>query len=164
MAFKSCTSFSLVFLAMALAITFLATPAASTVDLCADADYKALCKAALRGITNPTAGTQVTIKALISETHRGIMNAKRFPGKDNIAKVCKESYEDALDNLNKSLNNVREQDKGSLNINLSAAYADFVSCDDAYSERGRVSPYARLNRHLERMASNSLAVATVLHW
>ncbi|KAF5746580.1 hypothetical protein HS088_TW06G00751 [Tripterygium wilfordii] len=160
MAFKSCSSFSLVFLA----IIFLATPAASTVDLCADADYKDLCRAALRGITNPATGTQVAIKALISETQRSIVKAKRFADikKDKIAKVCMESYEDAIYNLKASLNNVRDNDKGSLNSNLSAAYTDFLSCDDAYSERGRASPYGRISTHLQRLASNCLAVSTVL--
>ncbi|KAM6589340.1 pectinesterase inhibitor-like [Cannabis sativa] len=170
MAFNVCKSFSMVFLGMAILLV-LAGPAhgrrlsrkgrSSGGDICRGADYPAVCRAAVKGQKNPFVATQVALKQLISSTQGAKKSASKGGKGSQVLGICKENYDDALDNLQSSLNKMRAHDKGSFNSYVSASLTDFVTCDDAFSEMGITSPLSKNNARLRRMASNILYLATL---
>ncbi|KAG6518976.1 hypothetical protein ZIOFF_022463 [Zingiber officinale] len=76
--------------------------------------------------------------------------------------VCSGSYDDALDNLNGARIAVKAQDKGTMNSMLSALVTDFSTCEDSFSEMNARSPQAAADKLLTKMASNCLALASLL--
>ncbi|XP_022775592.1 uncharacterized protein LOC111317430 [Durio zibethinus] len=161
MAIKHLSPFSLVFLATA---TFLlAGQTAARIldgDLCRKTDYPPLCKRAVKGsVSDPKLATELAVKALIDQT----MGAKALAaklGKSPKLDNCLTSYDDAIDNLKKSLDNINHKDPGSLMSNLSAVVADYETCDDAFAEAGQRSPLAATNKKSSHMASNCLALGS----
>lgn len=78
-------------------------------------------------------------------------------------KVCQEMYDDAIDNLNKSIVNLKARSLDDLKINLSAVITDYATCEDGFTENpGGRSPLAKVNRELHQLTSNTLALATKL--
>lgn len=160
-------SFSLVFLA--LTTIFLSTQSearGNVAGLCKRTDYPALCKSVLKtqrrgGVA---AATQSAIRATIYQTVQAKALATKLSrsGGKRIFQVCYEVYDDALSNLVTSMKNLKAKSRADLNINLSAALSDFVTCDDSFAEAGVTSPLARVNRRLNQLASNCLALASLL--
>lgn len=160
MAIKHCGSFLLAFLAPS--IILLASQAKANDDLCNVTDYKPLCRAAVKGITNPPAAIEAAINQAILETQHAKVLAGR-QGKNQNTDVCNEEYDDAINNLQKSIKNLKDNDEGALNSNLSAAINDYVTCGDAYEEGGEVSPLADVNKTLQEMVDNCLSLVTLIH-
>ncbi|PON44873.1 Pectinesterase inhibitor domain containing protein [Parasponia andersonii] len=131
-------------------------------DICRRADYPAVCRAAVKGQTNPYSATQAAVKQLISSTAAAKKAASKAGGRAaQVLGVCRENYDDALSSLRTSLGNMRAHDKGSFNSYVSAALTDYVTCDDAFSEMGLRSPLQKTNTRLRQMASNALYLATM---
>lgn len=161
MAIKHVASLSLVILA--LATTLLAGQAEARGglrgNLCSRADYPVICRSAVKRLSNPYAAMSSAIRQLIAETNK----AKRLAARSGSAgEVCRESYADAIGDLQTCSVNLRRHDKPGLKINLSAALSAFGDCDDALSDYGR-SPLSRTNDILHKMASNGLYLATLIH-
>lgn len=131
-------------------------------DLCRKADYKPLCRSIVRGQSDPRAAVGSAIYQLIFQSRQAMRLADRL-GKSPYAKSCKENFDDAIYNLNTCLQNLRKRDKASLNINLSAALNDYVTCDDTFSESGRSNPLRKTDALLRHMASNCLYLSTLIH-
>lgn len=59
------------------------------------------------------------------------------------------------------MKNIKNGAKADLNINLSAALTDFVTCDDGFAETpGAVSPLGKVNSLLTQLTSDCLALAS----
>lgn len=163
MAIKHFTSLSLVILV--LATTLLAGQAQARGgfrgNLCRRADYPVVCRAAVKGQNNPYAAMSSAIRQLIAQTNRARNLAARL-GRSEAGEVCRESYADAIGDLQTCSVNLRRHDKPGLNINLSAVLSAFGDCDDALSDYGR-SPLRRTNQALHKMASNGLYLASLIH-
>lgn len=163
---KNLISFPLVFLAIAtllLAGEVKANTAVKRKDLCSGVDYKPLCRSVVKGITDPLTATKVAISYAIIKTKQAYTQSKTMANNDNI-KICKEMYDDAITNLEKSLKSLHVKDKGTLNSDLSAAISYFSTCDDSYAESGEDSPFATLNKILEHMVDNCLVLVTQIRW
>ncbi|KAI9169327.1 hypothetical protein LWI28_010765 [Acer negundo] len=162
--FKHRMSLSLAFLAVAATVLLLAGNAAATaVDLCKQTDsFPKLCKSVIEGTTDPKKATELAIKALIVETERVKLAAKKL-GKSEELDVCNEVIDDAIDNLNGALQFLKSNEERSLNDYLSAVLTDFVTCNDAYEEMGKTSPFAKTTETAKNMASNCLALASQIH-
>ncbi|KAH7570324.1 hypothetical protein ACOSP7_018381 [Xanthoceras sorbifolium] len=162
--FKHYMSFSLAFLAAATLLQWVGHAAASAtaVDLCKGSDFQDLCRSVTKGTTDPTKATELAIKALLSETTHVREVAKGLE-KSQELDVCNEEIDDAIDNLNGALQFLKSHDIWGLNNYLSAVVTDFVTCDDAYEETGKKSPFAKIAKTAEEMASNCLALASQIH-
>ncbi|XP_022724997.1 uncharacterized protein LOC111281528 [Durio zibethinus] len=141
MSIKHFTSFSLVLLATA---TFIlscqATARILDGGLCRKTDYPQLYRAVVKGtVHDPKLASGISIKS---------------PELDD----CLTSYDDAIDNLKKSLDNINQKNPSSLMSNLSAVVADYVTRDDEAGKAG--SRLAATNEHFRHMASNCLALAS----
>lgn len=132
-------------------------------DLCEKADFKPLCRTMVKGLADPRAALGSAIYQLIFQSRRA-MRLVNMHGKSEYVDVCKENLDDAIDNLNTCLQNLKENDLASLNTNLSAALADYVTCDDSFSESGQSNPFGQIDELLRDMASNCLYLSTLLHW
>jgi hypothetical protein len=160
MAFKHYTSFSLVFLATATIL--LAGHAHGTKDLCQEADYKALCRAVVKGLSEPHAALKPAIHLLIIESRRAFELADK-QGKSMNVPVCKQNFDDAIDNLQKCLKNLKNRDFPRLKINLSAALSDYMICDYAITVSAFNNPISKNTALLRHMASNCLYLSSLLH-
>lgn len=177
MAIKHYTSFSLVFLATTTVLLADRTHAHGLLrgghirghglrigkhDLCQKADFKPLCRAVVKGLTDPRAALGSAIHQLIIQSRRAMRLADKH-GKSEYVDVCKESFDDAITSLGTSLKNLKKHDKASLDINLSAALSDYVTCDDAFSESGMGNPLGKIDARMRRMASNCLYLSSLVH-
>lgn len=72
---------------------------------------------------------------------------------------CKDSYRDALDNLQNAMDAIPDHDFGTINSMLSAAVTDFSDCDDAFEG---MAQYSNHDGHLTKMVSNCLAIASLV--
>ncbi|CAK9312370.1 unnamed protein product [Citrullus colocynthis] len=131
-----------------------------SLDLCRSADYPALCRSVVKGRHNPSTAMESAIQQLMIETKQAMNVARRR--KSSAMDVCIEVYDDAYANLETCLSSLKSQDKGTLNINLSAALTDYVTCDDAVAEVGLTSPVTRSNDLLRRMTSNCLYLSSLI--
>ncbi|KAH7515689.1 uncharacterized protein LOC112493073 [Ziziphus jujuba] len=164
MAIKHCKCLSLL-LFLAMFSIFLAGIAESRpVNLCGGADYKRLCQKIVKGQNSPLGATYEVVHQLISETKRAKrMLSQSASSKSQAAQICKENFDDALFDLHVCITNQNNHDKGSFNSNLSAVVADYVACDDAYTEAGQISPVDKLNKKLQNMADIGLYLETLVH-
>ena len=168
MAFKHYNFFSLVFLVLATTTILLAGHSHGRAvvmdpnDLCKNADNKQFCQAIVSNLTDPH-------DAMVSAIHKLVYaskNAKKLALKEGNSEeidVCIENFEESIDNLKSGLDGLEEHDLPTLNINLSAALTNYVTCDDAFSESGKTNPLAETDAFLQEMASNCLYLSTLIH-
>ncbi|KDP26631.1 hypothetical protein JCGZ_17789 [Jatropha curcas] len=157
------SSFPLVFLATTTVI-FLLLPATATAtgDLCEATDYKPLCRATVKGITDPAKAIKKAIELVVLKTKHALLMARLLEQSDT-NDICKESYDDAISDLEESIQSLEDNDEGTLNTNLSAAISYYTTCDDAYAEMDEQTSLTKVNVILEHMVSNCLALVTLLH-
>ncbi|XP_041013171.1 pectinesterase inhibitor 12-like [Juglans microcarpa x Juglans regia] len=160
MAIEHCMiSFSLVFLAT---VTILLAGQARAQSLCDKADYQPLCLSVIKGQTDAHLALESAITVLISQSQRAKISAGKKGDSQNLD-VCKENFDDAISNLKTSLKNLKNGDMASLNINLSAALTDFVTCDDTFVESSETNPIGKTDTLLSHMASNCLYLSSLIH-
>ncbi|KAH7568199.1 hypothetical protein JRO89_XS07G0258100 [Xanthoceras sorbifolium] len=147
---------------MSFSLAFLAAATLLQLDGNAAASATAVDLSVTKGATDPTKATELAITALLSETTRVREVAKRL-GKSQELDVCNEEIDDAINNINGALQFLKSHDISGLNNHLSAVLTDFVTCDDAYEETGKKSPFAKIAKTAKEMASNSLALASQIH-
>ncbi|XP_030472051.1 probable pectinesterase/pectinesterase inhibitor 13 [Syzygium oleosum] len=135
----------------------------STVDLCQQTDYPALCRTMVKSKVNAEKATQSAINNLILQTRDAKTSASNVKADKSLMDVCNEMYEDALSNLMTSLQNLKSHDKPSLQSNLSAVISDLETCKDTFAESNAKLPFEKIITLLEQMASNSLALAAEVH-
>ncbi|KAK9276615.1 hypothetical protein L1049_006150 [Liquidambar formosana] len=138
-------------------------------NLCAHTDYPNLCKSLVNEGIDATSATELVINALVLKTTHAKTSAVKLgdggsPRSKSNLDTCKEVYDDAITNLMTSIKCLKRGDKAGLNINLSAALTDYVTCDDTFTETpGATCPLTKVNKLLRKMASNALAMASEMH-
>lgn len=133
-------------------------------DICEKAAYASLCRSSVKGATEPAAGLQAAIEHLILETKHAKESSMKL-GAMKCLDVCKQNYDDAVTDLQKSVQYLTKNDKPSLKISLSAALTDYVTCDDAVMESGnskKVGDLMSVDVVLRHMAANCLHLASLL--
>lgn len=158
MAENHMVSFSLVVLAAVFAVQVHGT------DICSKADYGPLCRSVVKGASDPIAAMKTSIEHLMLETQRAKSTSTKL-GKSQSMDVCKQNFDDAIYDLEKSLEYLKKNDKPGLKISLSAALTYYVTCDDAVAEGGIMQMAEGLlstDTMLRHMASNCLYLSTLL--
>lgn len=125
----------------------------------------------LSGKIDPVSILQLQIKACGNQTHAALQEVLKLikdPSTSTIASTClqqcQETYNDALDNLQNAISAIAARDKGTLNSMLSAAMTDYETCEDGFAELPiSSSPMAVADELLSKLASNCLAIATLIH-
>ncbi|KAM7252528.1 hypothetical protein ACFE04_024411 [Oxalis oulophora] len=131
-------------------------------NICDICDYKQLCRGAVRGATTAYVASQKSMEALRAQiVKRKVVIA--MAGHNKYTNQCIESYDNAMDMLKQSMDALKTRDTGSLMSYLSATLSSFTNCDDAYAQDNKKSPFAVSNLVLIDMASNSLALSSLIH-
>ncbi|KAG9457863.1 hypothetical protein H6P81_002371 [Aristolochia fimbriata] len=150
---------------------------AATKAICAKTDYPDVCESSLKpykldvGSISPTSVVGMLLRACTEQTSAATKEAAKLIADSSIddtlrsyVKVCRESYSDALNNLEDAVAALASGDKNSFNIMVSAAMTDFVSCEDGFEEMDTVSPLKAFDGNLKEIASNILAVASAIQF
>lgn len=154
-----------------------ASPRASNAlsKLCSDVDFPQLCDEIIKGSPDAKNATQMAIQALsLRAAHAKALAVKLGSLATGYLKssldTCAEVYDDAVDSLETSLDNIQNGDKKALFNNLAAVLADITTCDDTIIA-GDNDPHAALgksNKVMQKLGSNCLALAEEIrfwdHW
>ncbi|EEF34457.1 uncharacterized protein LOC8273478 [Ricinus communis] len=146
---------------IAVAAILLANQATAN-DLCADASDSRICRALVKGKTDPLQAAEYIVYKLIEQTKKAKDKASKLDKNQN-AKICLKSYADVISNLNQSLKDLKKGDKGSTEDKLSSVIASIESCQDAYTEENSTSPLSQHNKLLELIADTCLSVYQQAH-
>lgn len=132
-------------------------------DPCAVSDFKVLCRSVVKGQRNVNAATEVSIRELMKRTIKAKEAAATGRKSGGGLKTCFSNYDNALENLQKALDNIKENDGFSLNINLSASLTQFDTCNDAMGgDKASNTVFAKSTSTLHEMADNCLALSTLV--
>uniref|UniRef100_A0A7N0TKR2 Pectinesterase inhibitor domain-containing protein n=1 Tax=Kalanchoe fedtschenkoi TaxID=63787 RepID=A0A7N0TKR2_KALFE len=137
--------------------------------MCDKTDYPDLCQSTVAhfmdGRNDPVSMLDMVIKACVQYTHLAMAGAKKLSASPAFGRIksrfndIAEYYADALENLQDAANAIKVKDMATVNINLSAALDDFGAYEDDW---GETSPMADFDTKLTHMASNCLAIATLV--
>ncbi|ESQ34446.1 hypothetical protein EUTSA_v10008931mg [Eutrema salsugineum] len=132
-------------------------------DPCTVADFPGLCRGTIKGQTNVNAATDVAIRELMKRTRHARDIAKKEVKRDGKVATCLSNFNSAFDNLEKALNNIKENDGFSLNINLSAALTDYDTCSETMKGTLEINNVVYKSAGvLYQMADNCLALSTLV--
>ncbi|XP_027152625.1 uncharacterized protein LOC113752757 [Coffea eugenioides] len=136
-------------------------------QFCKTATYKILCTRMVHGATNLQDASASAIKVAIHVANKiraltpvVVQAASDLDPtmKSQIVDTCKESFENTIEDLNLSLDLLRQGDMGGVGTRLSAAFDS--DCLDALKEQGVAVPsLVRIYSRFEKVMDNSLAVA-----
>ncbi|XP_010524736.1 PREDICTED: putative pectinesterase/pectinesterase inhibitor 26 [Tarenaya hassleriana] len=133
-------------------------------NICEKTDFPALCESSIQPLVkgeikiDPESVLLLAIQASIEATKKALITA----GEVADAADCKELYDDAVMNLEDAVNAVKSRDPDTVNSDLSAALTDYSTCNDGFEETGEPNPLADVGDNLMKMASNCLAIATLV--
>lgn len=109
----------------------------------------------------------IAIKAGLDFVKTALSAAEKMAAKPGIPpnlasmyKDCKDSYDDALYNFQNAMD-AGSGDLGTTNTMLSAVITDIGDCEDAF--QGQTCPLASYSEKVTKMASNCLAIASLIH-
>ncbi|PON93202.1 Pectinesterase inhibitor domain containing protein [Trema orientale] len=139
--------------------------------LCDSTDYPSLCVSSLTPFMSKKVDAVSlllpAIKAATQHAKLSLAAASKLaaaPGASEglVAALgsCKESYNDALVNLQSAAEAAASGDVGTVNSMVSAVVTDSENCEDAFEEE---SPLFDYDDKLRKMASNCLAIASLVN-
>ncbi|KAK9282033.1 hypothetical protein L1049_004945 [Liquidambar formosana] len=143
--------------------------------VCRATDHPSLCFSTitpyLGGKTNPASILKMEIKACANQTKAALAMATKIANDPSTTSItaecletCQENYSDAIDNLKSAVDAIATHDVGTMNSMLSAALTDFTTCEDGFAEMpGVKSPMAKFDDTLTKLASNCLAIVSLIH-
>ncbi|EXB71065.1 Pectinesterase inhibitor [Morus notabilis] len=143
--------------------------------LCFQTDYPSLCLSSLSPFLagksfSITSALAAAIKAASQHAKQAAataakLAASREANEDDKEAIgtCKDSYEDALDNLQQAAEAVPSQDIGTVNSMLSAVVTDSENCGDATEGTEAGTKLSKYDDKLRKLASNGLAIASLIN-
>ncbi|XP_059626928.1 vegetative cell wall protein gp1 [Cornus florida] len=139
-------------------------------NICHSTDYPLLCLSSIKpyvnGRNDPLSVLEMAIKASVEHTKLALSALERLattsrcPAPRSALDCCKDSYDDALENIYTALDAVPARDIGTVNTMLSAAITDLGDCEDEYSGMSSLLPIAA--QKLDNMVSNCLAIVSLI--
>ncbi|KAM1923305.1 hypothetical protein ACFX15_021240 [Malus domestica] len=140
-------------------------------ELCKNTDYPDLCISSLTPFqlpkVDPISALELVIKACTAHAQMSLAAASKLVTTPNTARGtvaalsdCKEMYSDALDGLQSAIDAIQSRDMGTINSMLSGVVTDAVTCGDGFE--GQQSPLGDYDDKLHKMASNGLAIASLI--
>ncbi|EEF43080.1 pectinesterase inhibitor 1 [Ricinus communis] len=154
----------------AVAVSGTTKPNPQLKKICDKTDYPSLCLSSITpfftGKTEIISVLRMAIDAAIKQTEVAISAAQKIVNSSNnppetasILQDCIETYTDAIDNFHSAEEAIPEKDIGTINTMLSAAVADYETCND---ESGGSSPMTSYGEKLVNMTSNCLVIASLI--
>ncbi|KAF4359939.1 hypothetical protein G4B88_028690 [Cannabis sativa] len=141
--------------------------------ICDNTDYPSLCVASLtpflsgRGKAEPISLLGLAIKATTVHAKKALAMASKLAAAPGASKgdvmsleSCKEIYDDAISNLENANEAVGSRDIGTVNSMMSAVVTDSENCEDSFDGD---SPLFKYDDKLRKMASNCLAIASLIN-
>ncbi|KAJ8748287.1 hypothetical protein K2173_000859 [Erythroxylum novogranatense] len=124
------------------------------------------------GASDPVSILKMEVKALRGGFENGIRVAKKMmeePSTDDWIKscldTCVEVFEGGMYDLDDALGSIASKDLHKLQILLSAGLSYVSTCEDSFGEQPDVeSPLKEMNKELDQLASNTLAICSSLKW
>ncbi|CAB4274906.1 unnamed protein product [Prunus armeniaca] len=142
-------------------------------QICKNTDYPDICVSSVAPFLplvpklDPVAVLEMTIKAATTHAKLSLAAASKLVLMNNIARGtaaalsdCKDMYGDALDGLQSAMDAIQSRDIGTINSMLSGVVTDAVTCGDGFE--GENSPLGDYDDKLHKMASNCLAIASLI--
>ncbi|KAH7835222.1 hypothetical protein Vadar_024069 [Vaccinium darrowii] len=178
MALRNYPSFSILFVAAAVAVALFAAGGAEARfrginPWCKTSDYKMLCTKMVKGATTQTDALANAVQATLDATTRVSplldgLAAQEFnlPNvtKDSVVSTCKDNFGAAVDNLKDALFYIQSfQDTYTTIDRVQTAETALYTCSDGITEMGGRwvdTPLAKASKNIFKFASNCLAVAT----
>jgi len=170
MAPKKFNYFSLFFLTLvALLITQSKTTEARIFigvnQFCTTASHKRLCTKMVNGATNMHDATQNAILATL-DLAKKIQSVSHLiepaiatlepVSQRSVRSTCADNFENTIDDLETSLQALKDNDQGTLLTHLSASTSS--DCDDSLKQFGVDNPLSKITGHLAKAVDNCLAV------
>lgn len=155
----------------------LAVGGGGAASLCRRTDYPALCMSAAQSLhAGPATGTAVlemNIRAAIEKINgaeaqeASLRSSALLDAKDTMAKgnldTCQQSYDNALADLQQAMKALKSGATHDLQTSLSAVITHVVTCDDGFADAGTNSPLSRADDDARKLASNGLALASLVN-
>jgi len=134
-------------------------------QFCTTASHKKLCTKMVNGASNMHDATQNAILATLGLAKR-IQSMSHLiepaiatlepVSQESIRSTCKDNFENIIDDLETSLQALKDNDQGTLLTHLSASASS--DCDDALEEFSVDNPLSKVTGHLAKEVDNCLAV------
>ncbi|XP_022882281.1 uncharacterized protein LOC111399249 [Olea europaea var. sylvestris] len=170
MASKKFNYFSLLFLTLvalpiAQSTTMEARKSTGVNQFCTTASHKELCTKMVNDATNMHDATQNAILATLDLAKKiHFMSHLIEPAiatlepisQESVRSTCKDNFENTIDDLETSLQALKDNDQGTLLTLLSASISS--DCEDALKQFGVDNPLGKITGHLAKEVDNCLAV------
>ncbi|KAI3459218.1 hypothetical protein Pfo_015881 [Paulownia fortunei] len=142
--------------------------------ICDDTDHPALCLATLlplvKGKVDVESVLEVAVQASNEFAKQGLSLAKKLAEKPgtppqllSTLKDCKDSYDTAVDNFDKTIDAFTVRDIGTMRSMLSAVITFIGDCEDEFAELQTDSPLSGYAEKLTDMTSNCLAIVSQMN-
>ncbi|CAL5338289.1 unnamed protein product [Camellia sinensis] len=136
---------------------------------CRTSDYKLLCTRMVNGAATQEAAIANAVQATLQATTRlrpqlDLLGEalSNLPGltKDSVITTCRESFENAEDNLKEALDYLKASDRYTVVDRIQTAESSFLDCVTAIKEMGGATSLGKTSKILYRYSSNCMAAAT----
>ncbi|KAK9136685.1 hypothetical protein Sjap_007279 [Stephania japonica] len=139
--------------------------------ICSKTDYPEVCLTGigpfLDGKDDPNSVIQMLVKStrtLALTTQAKVKKISEDPSTDSFTArmldACWGSYNDSVSSLDDAMKALQSNDVAGMNSYLSSAFSNFGICDDAFTEGGHGSPVYDMDKQLEDLVSNCLAISS----
>lgn len=136
-------------------------------EICRQTSYPSLCISTLTPfpseLDSPTAILEMAVKASLNSTEAALAEATRLlsdpstPASEKpLITDCQEIYSDVIQDLQEAVKAGADGDHGLFDSILSASIDSYENCDNVFA------PFNRIDERLSQMASNCLAIASLV--
>ncbi|KAK4388380.1 hypothetical protein Sango_2444600 [Sesamum angolense] len=151
-----------------------ANPNPEVKKICDSTDYPALCLTTvvplLHGKISIESVLEVSVKASDEFAKNTLSLAKKEIAKPGVSprllptlKDCKDGYDTAVENFEKTINAFASHDVGTMRSMLSAVITFVGDCEDGFAEMQESSPLSTYAKQLTSMTSNCLAISSLMN-
>ncbi|KAL2244317.1 uncharacterized protein LOC105156846 [Sesamum indicum] len=151
-----------------------ANPNPEVKKICDSTDYPALCLTTvvplLHGKASVESVLEVSVKASDEFAKTALSLVKKEAAKPGASpqllstlKDCKDGYDTAVENFEKTMNAFTTHDVGTMRSMLSAVITFVGDCEDGFAEMQESSPLSTYAKQLTSMTSNCLAIASLMN-
>ncbi|KAL0433932.1 UNVERIFIED_CONTAM: hypothetical protein Slati_2727500 [Sesamum latifolium] len=151
-----------------------ANPNPEVKKICDNTDYPALCLTTVVPLLHGKTGVEPVLEASVKASDEFAKTAlslvKKEQKKPGVStkmqatlKDCKDGYDSAVENFEKTINAFAVHDVGTMRSMLSAVITFVGDCEDGFAEMQESSPLSTSAKQLTSMTSNCLAISSLMN-